>query len=152
MREYAFTKWLKPLSSEGEKEEGMIYNELMGLFHVQGDEVFRKCTIDTQHTVSLLMLKGELSLQMPEGRMAIQAPAYIEFIEPHQWTDLKTDHYPPGTLPASGRMYPTEGYTLHLPVCTSALPYAKGRRHRPYPCPVRYPAAHPCTDRKQFSA
>lgn len=69
----------------------MIYNELMGLFHVQGEEVFRKDTIDTQHTVSLLMLKGELSLQMPEGRMAIQAPAYIEFIEPHQWTDLKTD-------------------------------------------------------------
>ena len=91
MREYAFTKWLKPLSSEGEKEEEMIYNELMGLFHVQGEEVFRKGTIDTQHTVSLLMLKGELSLQMPEGRMAIQAPAYIEFIEPHQWTDLKTD-------------------------------------------------------------
>lgn len=91
MKEYAFTEWLQPLPSEIEKEEEMAYNEQIGLFHVQGEHAFRKGNIDMQHSVSLFMLKGEISIQTPEKRIVVLAPAYIEFIEPHQWCDLKTD-------------------------------------------------------------
>lgn len=41
--------------------------------------------------MSLLVLKGEISIQTNDKRTVIPAPSYIEFIEPHQWSDLKTD-------------------------------------------------------------
>lgn len=91
MKEYAFTKWLVPTLQTNGTEREMVYNEQMGLFDVQGENQFQKGSIDTQHTVSLLMLKGEISIQTSDKRTVIPAPAYIEFIEPHQWSDLKTD-------------------------------------------------------------
>lgn len=91
MKKYAFTEWLQPMPVEEENEEEIVYNEQIGLFHVQGEHVFQKGAINTRHTVSLFMLRGELSLHTTEKYIIIPAPAYIEFIEPHQWTGLKTD-------------------------------------------------------------
>lgn len=91
MREYAFTKWLVPALQADGTEQDMVYNEQMGIFTVQGENQFQKGSIDTQHTVSLLVLKGEISIQTNDKRTVIPAPSYIEFIEPHQWSDLKTD-------------------------------------------------------------
>ncbi len=91
MKEYAFTKWLIPTLQTDGTERDMVYNEQMGIFTVRGENQFQKGSIDTQHTVSLLVLKGEISIQTNDKRTVIPAPSYIEFIEPHQWSDLKTD-------------------------------------------------------------
>lgn len=91
MKEYAFTKWLIPTLQADGTERDMVYNEQMGIFTVRGENQFQKGSIDTQHTVSLLVLKGEISIQTNDKRTVIPAPSYIEFIEPHQWSDLKTD-------------------------------------------------------------
>ena len=91
MKEYAFTKWLVPALQADGTERDMVYNEQMGIFTVRGENQFQKGSIDTQHTVSLLVLKGEISIQTNDKRTVIPAPSYIEFIEPHQWSDLKTD-------------------------------------------------------------
>lgn len=91
MKEYAFTKWLVPTLQADGTERDMVYNEQMGIFTVRGENQFQKGSIDTQHTVSLLVLKGEISIQTNDKRTVIPAPSYIEFIEPHQWSDLKTN-------------------------------------------------------------
>lgn len=91
MKEYAFTKWLVPALQADGTERDMVYNEQMGIFTVRGENQFQKGSIDTQHTVSLLVLKGEISIQTNDKRTVIPAPSYIEFIEPHQWSDLKTN-------------------------------------------------------------
>ena len=91
MKEYAFTKWLIPTLQTDGTERDMVYNEQMGIFTVRGENQFQKGSIDTQHTVSLLVLKGEISIQTNDKRTVIPAPSYIEFIEPHQWSDLKTN-------------------------------------------------------------
>lgn len=91
MKEYAFTKWLVPTLQADGTERNMVYNEQMGIFTVRGENQFQKGSIDTQHTVSLLVLKGEISIQTNDKRTVIPAPSYIEFIEPHQWSDLKTN-------------------------------------------------------------
>ena len=91
MKEYAFTKWLVPTLQADGTERDMVYNEQMGIFTVRGENQFQKGSIDTQHTVSLLVLKGEISIQTNDKRTVISAPSYIEFIEPHQWSDLKTN-------------------------------------------------------------
>lgn len=59
-----------------------VYNEQMGIFTVRGENQFQKGSIDTQHTVSLLVLKGEISIQTNDKRTVIPAPSYIEFIDP----------------------------------------------------------------------
>lgn len=91
MKEYAFTKWLVPTLQADGTERDMVYNEQMGIFTVRGENQFQKGSIDTQHTVSLLVLKGEISIPTNDKRTVIPAPSYIEFIEPHQWSDLKTN-------------------------------------------------------------
>lgn len=91
MKEYAFTKWLVPTLQADGTERDMVYSEQMGIFTVRGENQFQKGSIDTQHTVSLLVLKGEISIQTNDKRTVIPAPSYIEFIEPYQWSDLKTD-------------------------------------------------------------
>lgn len=63
MKEYAFTKWLVPTLQADGTERDMVYNEQMGIFTVRGENQFQKGSIDTQHTVSLLVLKGEISIQ-----------------------------------------------------------------------------------------
>ena len=56
MKEYAFTKWLVPTLQADGTERDMVYNEQMGIFTVRGENQFQKGSIDTQHTVSLLVL------------------------------------------------------------------------------------------------
>ena len=68
MKEYAFTKWLVPTLQADGTERDMVYNEQMGIFTVRGENQFQKGSIDTQHTVSLLVLKGDISIQRQADR------------------------------------------------------------------------------------
>ena len=158
MKEYAFTKWLVPTLQADGTEQDMVYNEQMGIFTVRGENQFQKGSIDTQHTVSLLVLKGEISIQTNDKLTVISAPSYIEFIEPHQWSDLKTDRDFEGYLLitrreiffAGSRMHPFQGRSLCIQTRTGTV-YSFGETgSSPDTITYRHVAPHPSAKRESF--
>lgn len=158
MREYAFTKWLVPTLQADGTERDMVYSEQMGIFTVRGENQFQKGSIDTQHTVSLLVLKGEISIQTNDKPTVISAPSYIEFIEPHQWSDLKTDRDFEGYLLitrreiffAGSRMHPFQGRSLCIQTRTGTV-YSFGETgSSPDTITYRHVAPHPSAKRESF--
>lgn len=160
MKEYAFTKWLVPTLQADGTERDMVYNEQMGIFTVRGENQFQKGSIDTQHTVSLLVLKGEISIQTNDKRTVIPAPSYIEFIEPHQWSDLKTDRDFEGCLLitrreiffAGSRMHPFQGSCLCIQTRTGAVYPIRKTRSSPDTITCGHVTPHPSAKRESFPA
>ena len=129
MKEYAFTKWLVPTLQADGTERDMVYNEQMGIFTVRGENQFQKGSIDTQHTMSLLVLKGEISIptndkrkdvcSLPEGRFFCRQPnASVP-----KWQPMYTDTYWSRLFHWRNRIF--SGYN-HMWTCY-ATPFSKKR-------------------------
>ena len=147
-------------SDAASRRNGARYgvNEQMGIFTVRGENQFQKGSIDTQHTVSLLVLKGEISIQTNDKRTVIPAPSYIEFIEPYQWSDLKTDRDFEGCLLitrreiffAGSRMHPFQGRSLCIQTRTRAVHPIRKTGSSPDTITCGHATPHPSAKRESF--
>lgn len=102
-----FSEWISPEAVTNGQVTEKASNSRMSILELSGEHVFLLGGVSEKSCeTSLLLMEGEISFSIRGERVAVLAPAYIDFIlVSNRWSDIKTNAAFKGRLILSDKIF-----------------------------------------------
>lgn len=90
MKKCIISQWINNEAILKKQVEELAANDKMAILKLKGENVLCSNQLEESHPAFLFLAKGKLSFKVNGDYIEIHAPAHIDFILIHPWSNMKT--------------------------------------------------------------